>query len=108
MKEKMVIDHIAFVVPSLEQGLRQWCDEFGYQPMTQPVENSRQKVRVVFLRKAGSTLVKLVEAVGSDSPVARAAARGGGFHHLCFRCDNLADTIDQLVTQGARVLAAPQ
>lgn len=104
----MVIDHIAFVVPSLEQGVLQWRRDFGYEPMTEPVENTRQKVRVVFLRKEGSTLVKLVEPVGEESPVFRAAARGGGMHHVCFRCENVRTTVDQLVADGARVLAAPQ
>lgn len=104
----MVIDHIAFVVPSLEQGILQWRQDFGYEQMTDPIENSRQKVKVVFMRKAASTVIKLVEPCGEDSPVYRMAARGGGFHHVCFRCENLKSTLDKLVAEGARILAAPQ
>ena len=37
----MTLDHIAFVVSSLEEGIGQWRDDFGYVPLTEPVENSR-------------------------------------------------------------------
>jgi methylmalonyl-CoA/ethylmalonyl-CoA epimerase len=103
----MVMDHIAFVVSSLERGLAQWRDDFGYTQMTEPVENSLQKVRVVFLRN-GDSVVKLVEPSGETSPVYRLAARGGGLHHICFRCADLHAEIERLVAEGARVLAAPQ
>jgi methylmalonyl-CoA/ethylmalonyl-CoA epimerase len=49
-----------------------------------------------------------VEPVGEDSPVFRAAARGGGMHHVCFRCNDVRAGVEQLVASGARVLAAPQ
>jgi methylmalonyl-CoA/ethylmalonyl-CoA epimerase len=104
----MVIDHIAFVVSSLERGVEQWRDEFGYTPMTEPVENSRQQVRVVFLRKANSVIVKLVEPSGETSPVYKLAARGGGLHHVCFRCSDLHGEMDRLVAAGAHILAAQQ
>jgi methylmalonyl-CoA/ethylmalonyl-CoA epimerase len=104
----MTIDHIAFVVSSLERGLLQWCNEFGYTQMTAPVENTRQQVKVVFLRKDGSVTVKLVEPSGETSPVYKLAARGGGLHHICFRCGDLHGEMDRLVASGARILAAPQ
>lgn len=102
------MDHIAVVVSSLEDGIRQWRDDFGYEQMTEPVENSRQKVRVVFLSKPGSTTVKLVEPRGETSPVFRMAARGGGLHHVCFRCDDMNAAISHLSANGGRILATPQ
>ena len=104
----MIIDHIAFVVASLERGILQWSDEFGYTQMTEPVANSRQQVKVVFMRKEGSVTVKLVEPSGETSPVFKLARRGGGLQHICFRCDNLRHEMERLVGEGARVLAAPQ
>lgn len=104
----MIVDHFGIVVPSLDRGIAQWRDSFGYTPTTAPVVNSRQKVRVVFLGKEGSTPVKLVEPLDSTSPVSGLAARGGGLHHLCFRCDDLEAGVAQLVARGGRVLAAPQ
>lgn len=76
--------------------------------MTEVVENSRQKVKVIFLGKPGSTDVKLVEPVDASSPAAGAAAAGGGLHHLCFRCEDLRSELSRLQSEGARVLAPPQ
>ena len=78
----MVIDHIGIVVPSLEAAIPGWVKTFGYEQMTEPVLNTRQKVRVVFLRKEGSTMVKLVEPVDRSSSVFALSSRGGGLHHL--------------------------
>lgn len=104
----MVVDHIGIVVRSLEDGLRQWEDLFGYKRNSEVVLNTRQKVRVVFLSKPECLTVKLVEPAGVDSPVAAFAARGGGLHHLCFRCAQVAAEIPRLEKGGAKLLVAPQ
>ncbi len=104
----MVIDHIGIVVRSLDAALTQWVETFGYEQMTEPVLNSRQKVRVVFVRKDGSTAVKLVEPADPSSPVSALAARGGGLHHLCFRADDMDSALRHLKSAGARVLVPPE
>lgn len=104
----MTIDHIGVVVRSLEDGIVVWEKAFGYQRMTQPVTNTRQKVRVVFLRKEGSLLVKLVEPSDPSSPVAALAARGGGLHHICFKTDSMEHTLQQIEREGGRVIVPPQ
>jgi methylmalonyl-CoA/ethylmalonyl-CoA epimerase len=85
----MIIDHIGIVVRSLEQGIQQWETLFGYRKSSDIVLNPRQNVRVVFLSKPQSLIIKLIEPAGSDSPVFLFAHKGGGLHHLCFRCENL-------------------
>ena len=104
----MVIDHIGIVVPNLEDGIQQWKDSFGYQQLSAVVTNSRQKVRVVFMTKDGSVLTKLVEPSDPTSPVSQLAKRGGGLHHLCFRCEDMKRELSQLVRRGARILTHPQ
>jgi methylmalonyl-CoA/ethylmalonyl-CoA epimerase len=104
----MVIDHIGIVVPCLEQGIDQWEQLFGYHRNSEIVRNTRQKVRVVFLSKPNSLTVKLTEPVSSDSPVFRAARKGGGLHHLCFRCPALQPEIPRLQRLGAQLIVAPQ
>jgi len=104
----MVIDHIAIVVRSLEQAIPHWQAIFGYFPISSPVVNTRQRVRVVFLAKSGSLMIKLVEPVDASSPVSALAARGGGLHHLCFRCANLEDELRRLEHAGVRILTPPQ
>lgn len=104
----MVIDHIGIVVRSLEEALNQWEVLFGYRRNSDIVLNSRQKVRVVFLTKSGSLTVKLIEASGPDSPVAAVAKRGGGLHHLCFRCEDLEAQVELLKANGAVLMVAPE
>ena len=104
----MVIDHIGVVVRSLAEGLRQWETMFGYRPCSDVVLNARQKVRVAFLAKKNSLVVKLIEPSGPDSPVFLFARKGGGLHHLCFRCADLAGQIPMLSEQGAKLIVPPQ
>lgn len=104
----MLIDHIGIVVPSLDEGIRRWEQLFGYQKHSEVVTNTRQKVRVVFLTKENSTTVKLIEPCDDTSPVAIVAKKGGGLHHLCFRCDDLISEVSRLKHHGARILVPPQ
>lgn len=104
----MIIDHIGVVVRSLEEGIRQWEELFGYRKNSSTVTNTRQKVRVVFLAKEGSTTVKLIEPSEASSPVASYARRGGGLHHVCFRCDDLNVEIPLLKDKGARLIVPPE
>ncbi|MGH6891310.1 MAG: VOC family protein [Dongiaceae bacterium] len=104
----MVIDHLAVVVRSLEQAIPLWESAFGYTPMTSPVTNNRQKVRVVFLAKSGSVTIKLVEPTDASSAAHALAVRGGGLHHLCFRCANLDDELTRLEQLGMRIVAEAQ
>lgn len=104
----MVIDHIGLVVKQLEEGIELWTSLFGYVPITEKVANTRQKVNVVFLAKKDSCLIKLIEPANERSPVYQYALKGGGLHHICFRCADLAAGIEQLKKKGMRVIAEPQ
>jgi len=104
----MIVDHIGIVVKSLDEGIKQWEELFGYSRATETILNLRQKVKVVFMAKANSITVKLVEPSGSDSPVFHFAQKGGGLHHLCFRCNNLETEISELEEKGARCLVPPE
>ena len=104
----MVIDHVGIVVGDLAAGIGQWSTLFGYRQLTEIVENRLQRVRVVFLVKDGSPIVKLVEASDESSPVFAYGKKGGGLHHLCFRCADLDSELCRLRAHGVRVLAHPQ
>ncbi len=104
----MVIDHLGIVVRSLAEGLQQWEQLFGYKRCSSVVINTRQKVRVVFLSKPDSLTIKLVEPSEPASPVSVFARKGGGLHHLCFRCDDLKSDILVLKENGARLIVSPE
>jgi methylmalonyl-CoA/ethylmalonyl-CoA epimerase len=104
----MVVDHVGIVVKSLDRGIAIWETVFGYSRLTEPVENSRQMVRVVFLHKKDSVLIKLVEPTDPASPAFGMASRGGGLHHLCFRVEDTATALEQLSAAGGRTMTRPQ
>ena len=104
----MIIAHIGIVVKSLKHGLELWERVFGYQQMTEVVVNTRQKVKVVFLSKKDSLDIKLIEPVDSSSSIYTLAQRGGGLHHLCFKCNDLETELDNLRNYGLRILTLPE
>lgn len=104
----MVIDHICFAVRNLEEAIAYWEGVFGYKQMTEIIENTRQKVKVSFMTKKSSTLVKLIEPVDGNQSLQNFVNRGGGFHHVCFRCDNMKETMTDLTAKGLLTLVPPQ
>ena len=104
----MIIDHIGMVVPSLDEGISQWEKLFGYEQMTEKVTNVRQKVHVVFLAKNNSCVVKLVEPMDLQSPIYKFALRGGGLHHLCFKCRSVNEEVNRFGHMGLHIISKPQ
>ena len=104
----MYIDHVGIVVQSLSEAIDHWEKVFGYRQYTEKVFNARQKVYVVFLVKDGSLPVKLLEPVDKSSPVYRLARRGGGLHHLCFKCDDVHAEVERMKSLDLRILTQPE
>ncbi|MDT3694850.1 MAG: VOC family protein [Ignavibacterium sp.] len=104
----MVIDHIGIVVKSIEKGIKYWEEVFDYKQMTEVVINTRQKVKVAFLCKKDSLLIKLIEPIDQTSSVYNVARKGGGLHHLGFKCKDINQEITRLKSLGMRVITSPQ
>lgn len=103
----MVLDHIGVAVRSIEPAIERWQAVFGYRQLTEVVTNSRQMVNVVFLEKPGSTQIKLIEPSGTGSPLESFAQRGGGLHHLCFRCESVEAEMVRMAAAGLRIVSKP-
>jgi len=104
----MHIDHIGIVSKNLIKSIKHWETVFNYKQKTEIIINTRQKVKVVFLEKKDSTLIKLIEPTDESSSIYTFAQKGGGLHHLCFKCESLSDTIEEMSQKGLRVLVPPQ
>ena len=105
---KMIVDHIGIRVNSIEDGIKHWEKIFNYKQMTEVVINSRQNVKVVFMAKENSLLVKLFESISQNSSNISSLQRGEGLHHICFKCSNLTTEINRLKKLGLRITAQPQ
>ncbi len=90
------------------EGIAYWERVFGYKQMTGIVINSLQKVKVVFLKKKNSLTIKLIEPLEDNNSLINFVTRGGGFHHICFRCDNIDDGMKDLKNKGLITLVPPQ
>ena len=104
----MIIDHICFAVKDIKEGISYWEDVFGYCQMTEVIENSLQKVKVTFMCKAESILIKLIEPVEGNRSLQNFVNKGGGFHHLCFKCDSIGEKMNELTRKGLLTLVPSQ
>ena len=103
----MTLDHVAIAVQSVDAAADRLCRLLGYSRATAPVTNTRQQVNVLFLRKAGSVDLKLIEPSSPESPLWSSLRKGSGLHHLCFRTDDVTAGCEELVAGGARLIAPP-
>jgi methylmalonyl-CoA/ethylmalonyl-CoA epimerase len=104
----MIIDHICFAVRDLEKSIKQWTNAFDYEQHTEIVINTRQQVKVVFLSKKNSVTIKLIEPLPENRSVINFLNKGGHFHHLCFKCDDISQQMGELNDKGLITLVGPQ
>jgi methylmalonyl-CoA/ethylmalonyl-CoA epimerase len=104
----MIIDHICFAVRDTVEAVDYWDRIFGYEQMTETVINASQKVKVTFLKKENSIAVKLIEPLEDNRSLRNFVTREGGFHHICFRCENINSKIEELTDKGLRLLTPPE
>src|SRR2546422_11065635 len=102
------VHRVALGVCAGEEAARLWRDALGL-----PVENiadiAEDKVRIAFLT-VGESKIELVEPTDETTGVARfLAAKGEGFHHVCFEVTNLAETLLRLEIDGLELIdSAPR
>ncbi len=104
----MKIDHICFAVRNIREGIEYWINIFGYRQMTDIVTNTLQKVKVVFLNKEDSLIIKLIEPLEDNQSLINFVKLGGGFHHICFRCSDITEKMSELKAKGLITLVPPQ
>ncbi len=97
------IHHVAVVVSDLEAALAFYRDTLGLLvELILPVPSDR--VRIGFL-PVGESKIELVEPTDGTTGVARfLAARGEGFHHVCFEVPDLAVALDRLAAEGVELI----
>ncbi|NJN53581.1 MAG: methylmalonyl-CoA epimerase [Anaerolineae bacterium] len=89
------INHIAIVVPKLEEATPFWAEALGLG-VTHQEHVSEQGVEVAFI-PVGESDIELLESVDPESGVARyLQKRGPGLHHICLEVDDLTETLSQL------------
>lgn len=97
------VHHVAVVVTDLDAALGLWRDSLGLPvELVLPIETDR--VTIAFL-PVGESKVELVMPTDDTTGVARfLAAKGEGFHHVCFEVANLSETLMRLEMDGFELI----
>ena len=102
------VHHVAVVVGDLEAALGFFRDMLGLElEVVQEIPSDR--VRIAFL-PIGETKIELVSPTDDSTGVARfLAAKGEGFHHVCFEVPDLAAALTRLGIEGVELIdSAPR
>jgi len=102
------IHHVALVVADIGTALGFWRDILGL-PVDVVVNMEHDRSMIAFL-SVGESKVELVQPTDDTTGVARfLAAKGEGFHHVCFEVDNIAETLIRLEVDGIELVdSAPR
>ena len=97
------INHIGIAVQSLDETLPFYRDGLK-MPLCGIEEVADQKVRVAMLG-IGESKIELLEPTSPDSPIAKFLDKNGpGIHHIAYEVDDVAQAIEQMIAEGARMV----
>ncbi|PJF44669.1 MAG: methylmalonyl-CoA epimerase [Phototrophicales bacterium] len=89
------INHLAIVVPNLDEALHFWRDALGLN-LARTEENPDEKVNIAFV-EAGSSHIELLQPTDPESGIARyMEKRGAGMHHVCIEVEDIEATMQRL------------
>jgi len=97
------IDHVGVAVADLDAAIALYRDTYGMALVHRETIES-QGVDAALL-DVGESHVELLAPLGEDTPVGRfLAKRGPGLHHVAYRVDDVAATLDALRSAGLRLI----
>jgi methylmalonyl-CoA epimerase len=97
------IHHVAVVVGDLDASLAFYRDVLGL-PLETVLPIPSDRVTIAFL-PVGESKIELVAPADDTTGVARfLAAKGEGFHHVCFEVVDLAETLTRLAIDGVELI----
>lgn len=97
------INHIAIIVPQLDEALTFWRDTLGL-PLDK-TENVESQQAVVAFLPTGDCEVELVVPTSEASGAAKfLLKRGPGLHHIAFEVDDLEGILADLKQKGVRLI----
>ena len=97
------IDHIGVAVADLESAIDLHTRAYG-MPLVHRETIAEQGVEAALL-DVGESHVELLAPLSGDTPVGRfLSKRGPGLHHVAYRVDDVAATLDELRAAGLRLI----
>ena len=97
------VDHIGIAVYSIDEALPLYRRTMGVEVDIREFVTS-QGVEVAFL-KLPNTMIELIAPTSPESKLQKFLdKRGPGFHHICYRVDNLEAELSRLKGLGMKLL----
>jgi len=105
----MKLHHVGIVVDDIESGIQLHKALFGFDPITEVVDDPIQKVSVVLLSgpEADSVPIELIAPLSDDSPVSKILKGNTRLYHLCFLVENIEETLKNFRSHGAIIISGP-
>jgi methylmalonyl-CoA epimerase len=101
------ISHLGLAVKDLEEAREFYRSVFGLES-SEPIIGGDGTIRVSMVR-VGSTLIELLQPIGSEGIMAKfLEKRGEGFHHICYEVDDIQAEIASIKAAGQEVLGDPK
>ncbi|MDH4257281.1 MAG: methylmalonyl-CoA epimerase [Candidatus Aminicenantes bacterium] len=101
------VSHLGMAVKNLEEAREFYRSVFGLES-SEPIIGGDGTIRVSMVR-VGSTLIELLQPIGSEGVMAKfLEKRGEGFHHICYDVDDIHAEIASIKAAGLDVLGDPK
>ena len=96
------IDHVALVVPDLDQAVDLYRESFGLEPVFR--DRSEEQGFEVVGFQVGEAHIELLAPTRSDSVIAGfLEKRGPGLHHIGLEVEDLERCLDEIRAKGLRL-----
>ena len=97
------IDHIAIVVPEIDDALDFWQLALGLN--VEHTEEVTEQETMIAMMPVGESEVELVQPTTETSGLARyLEKRGPGLHHICFQVDDIEATLEEFKKKGVKLI----
>ena len=103
----MKIDHIGYLVKDIDKSIEQF-GELGYEIKQSTIYDNLRDVKICFMEQQGY-VIELVAPCSEKSVVYEQLKKIGQTpYHVCYRVDNLEETIAQLRTKKYVIMREPE
>ena len=104
----MILHHIGVLVSDIEESTQYYCGAFGYEVVSDIVEDRVHTAAIRFLKLASAKeYLELVSPLGENSKLSNALKKSSPLHHLCYQVRNIYAELEKLRGFGFFVLHEP-
>jgi methylmalonyl-CoA epimerase len=97
------IDHVGIAVTDLEDAVERYRRTLQVEPSHRERIEDQGVEEVLFA--VGTSFIQLLGALGPETPVGSfLAKRGPGVHHVAYRVDDVAVSLEHLRSEGVRLV----